>query len=180
MSQEKIVARPYAKALFELAKESNTFDVWSRMLLVAKQVVEDPRFFAAMQDPRIPASWLVETLVSVDSQLFTKEAISFLNLLGSLKRWAILPAVLDFFEAYKANALALCPVHVTVAYALTAEQESALAEAISQHVEKQLVLTYETDVSILGGAVIRIGDQLIDGSVRGRLVNLAEALLVAV
>ena len=175
MTQAITLARPYARAAFELARASDALPAWSQSLAFAAAVAKDSRVASLGNDPRVLASQLVALHLPQsmdDAAPFAK----FLAELAEHRRMALLPEVADLFEQYKREAESQLLVKVTSAMALDAAQTEQLKASLKRRFKRDIELETQVDPSLLGGVVIDTGSEVIDGSVRGRLARLSGAL----
>ncbi|CUB03659.1 F0F1 ATP synthase subunit delta [Marinomonas fungiae] len=176
MAELKTVARPYAKAAFEVARENGQVAEWANMLSILATATEAPKLHVALQNPAFSAQEKATALAEVCNEVITDAGKAYLLSLAENKRLTLLPAISELFEQFKLNYEKAVDVVVTSAFALTAEQEQTLAASLGTKLDRKVNLTSETDASLIGGVVIRTGDLIIDGSVRGKLAKLAEAI----
>jgi F-type H+-transporting ATPase subunit delta len=181
MSDFETVARPYSKAVFELAQEQQDLQYWSELLQVAATVVSDADFAALTASPSVTEEDLTELLVSIMSAVdsgveINTQAKSFIALLAENDRLLAIPEIASGFEAYKQEAEGTVQVHVTSARKLTVKQEKAIATNLKQRLGKEISITSDIDKSLIAGAVIHAGDLVIDGSTRGQLGKLTSLL----
>ncbi|SBS30921.1 ATP synthase subunit delta [Marinomonas aquimarina] len=176
MAELKTVARPYAKAAFEVAREQGQVAEWANMLSILATATKEPKLSVALQNPAFSAQEKATALAEVCSEVITEQGKGYLVSLAENKRLTLLPAISELFEQFKLNYEKAVDVVVTSAFALSAEQEQTLAASLGKKLDRNVNLTSETDASLIGGVVIRTGDLIIDGSVRGKLAKLAEAI----
>lgn len=176
MAELKTVARPYAKAAFEVAREQGQVAEWANMLSILATATEEPKLHGALQNPAFSAQEKATALAEVCNEVITAQGKAYLVSLAENKRLTLLPAISELFEQFKLNYEKAVDVVVTSAFALTVEQEQTLAASLGKKLDRNVNLTSETDASLIGGVVIRTGDLIIDGSVRGKLAKLAEAI----
>ncbi|MFC4763282.1 F0F1 ATP synthase subunit delta [Dyella koreensis] len=175
MAQAITLARPYARAAFELAHASGALAAWSQALAFAATVAKDPRVAGLGNDPRVLASQLVALHLPQGMGSDTPFA-KFLGELAEHRRMALLPEVADLFETYKRESESQLLVKVTSAMALDAAQAEQLKTSLKRRFKREIELETQVDASLLGGVVIDTGSEVIDGSVRGRLARLSSAL----
>jgi F-type H+-transporting ATPase subunit delta len=101
---------------------------------------------------------------------------NFISILSENRRLQLLPQISHQFEIMKANREKAVDVDLIAAHEMDAEQQQKLSDALSAKLERKVNMQVSLDKSLLGGAVIRAGDTVIDGSIRGRLTKLAESL----
>ncbi|HET6632059.1 MAG TPA: F0F1 ATP synthase subunit delta [Rhodanobacteraceae bacterium] len=171
------LARPYARAAFELAGEHHTLDDWSAQLAFAAAVAADPRVASMHNDPRVDPG---ELAAMHRPQGLAADAPfgHFLALLADNRRLALLPDIAAMFESLRRAAEHTVEAHLRVAAQPDAAQAERLAAALKQRCGgAEVTLDIEVDPSMLGGAVLDIGGQVIDTSMRARLAQLQSALM---
>ena len=176
MAELKTVARPYAKAVFEVAREQSTISQWADMLNTLAAVTEEPKLKKALGNPAFSAEEKANALADVCEEVTKEQGKAFLLALATNKRLSLLPVISELFIQFKLNYEKAVNVTFTSAFELTAEQIQALAASLAKKLDRTVNLTNETDASLIGGVVIRTGDLIIDGSVRGKLAKLSEAI----
>jgi len=177
MAGEKTtVARPYAEAIFAHARETGKLDVWSDTLAFLNVVVRDPMMLGLIDNPKVGRGRLAELMVEIGGGRLSEEGRNLVRLLVENRRLELLPEIAALFEALKTEAQGAVDVHVVAAHAVNAAQQRQLAAALKDRLGREVRLTTEKDPSLLGGAVIRAGDLVIDGSVKGRIRELASEL----
>ncbi len=186
MADNNTIARPYAQAVFELALEQKNMGSWSDGLEVARDVMADGQVSRFLGNPALTAaerlSFLTDLFKSADEQTSIlaradKYGTNFLKLLLEYGRINVLPEIAEHFEELKAAVENMVEVTVTSAAPLGAAQQEAMESALKERLGRDVNLTAETDENLIGGAVIRAGDVVIDGSLRSRLDGLANALI---
>jgi len=176
MIEPTTLARPYAKAAFEHARASGQLGPWQRALTDLAAVTSTQKVAAMLRDPAQTA----EQRASVLAQLLGEDAPAavgnLLTIMADNSRLSLLPEVSALFAQLKQAEESTVSVHVTSAYPLSDEEITRLTETMKDRLARSVTLTSETDPSLLGGALIRADDLVIDGSVRGRLNKLAGTL----
>jgi F-type H+-transporting ATPase subunit delta len=176
MSESLTLARPYARAAFETARGDNAIAAWSAKLGFAAQAVADTRVGALIGNPRLASDELVGLLLPPDETAGSGFA-SFLNLLATNRRLALLPEISALFEEMKRESGRVLKVTLHSAAEIPGEQATAIKLALAKRFGRDIELEQRVDPAMIGGAVIDAGDVVIDGSVRGRLARLESALL---
>lgn len=176
MAELLTLARPYAKAAFEYARDVSMLSQWSSDLATAAAVVQDPKVSLMLsgrtQTPKQQAQVLVDLLdIGSDTAL-----AHFIDVVASNRRLTLLPAIHALYDAFKANLEASVDVEVTSAYDLSEQQLDDIKKALKKLLNKDINVHTKIDDYLIGGVVIRASDLVIDGSVRGRLKKLAEAM----
>lgn len=176
MAELSTLARPYAKAAFEYAIENNLLGPWAEQLSVAAAVVSDSAMTDALSDPSLTAQEQAKTLTDVCGDALSDGSRNFISILASNKRLALLPEINALFAQYKANREKTVDVEVVSAFDLPEAVQVRLAEVLGNKLQREVAVKTSTDSNLLGGVMIRAGDMVIDGSVRGKLDKLAEAM----
>jgi F-type H+-transporting ATPase subunit delta len=175
MAQAITLARPYARAAFEVAHATNALDAWSQALAFAAAVAQDARVADLGIDPRVLPAQLVALHLPQNMPADSAFA-QFLGEMAEQRRMALLPEVADLYEAFKRESESQLLVKVTSAMALDAAQTEQLKVSLKRRFKREIELETRVDASLLAGVVIDTGEQVIDGSARGRLAQLAGAL----
>ena len=178
MAESITVARPYTKAAFETALAQGDLGSWSEFLNMAAAAVADADLAQVLDNPELTAvqkSQLVTDVVN-GSHPVSQQAQNFLNLLAENKRLSLLPEVSNLYEILKANQEQSVDVSIVSAFDLGSEQQDKLAQALNAMLSREINITSTTDASLIGGVVVHAGDLVIDGSVKGKLGKLAEAM----
>ena len=175
MSELTNVARPYAKAAFDYAVEQNALAAWADMLFFAAEVVKNPVVAERLQS-NAAAETLADFIIQICGEQLNGAGQNLVKVMAENKRLTALPAVLDSYLLLKAEHEKEATVDVVSATVLSAEQQDKLIAALSQRLARKVKLNCSVDPTIVGGMLIKAGDMVIDGSVRGKLDRLATAL----
>lgn len=175
MSEPLTLARPYARAVFESAHAHNTFGAWSNHLAFAAQAMSDERVRAIAGDPRLSRAELIGLLLPPELGADSPFA-AFLGLLVENRRVGLLADIAALFEQYKRESERVLQVTLRSAHEIAAAQADAIKAALKRRFGREIDMRQRIDPSVIGGAVIDAGDVVIDGSVRGRLARLGNAL----
>ena len=185
MADNNTVARPYAQAIFEVAQENDALDELSQSLGAAAELMSDGQVAAFLARPDMTNPQRLEFLQGLfakavgEGSVFaggSKHGTNFLKLLLENGRVVALPEISEQFEALKAAVENTVDAVITSATPLSDEQRKAMAGALQEKLGRDVRVTTEIDENLIGGAVIRAGDVVIDGSLRSRLEGLANAL----
>jgi F-type H+-transporting ATPase subunit delta len=176
MSDMTTIARPYAKAAFEYSLAAQQLAAWSTLLNALALAVLEPRAKDFIDNPSTTVALKCQILNSIAEKWMEgkdlQAAQNFIALLAESKRLAALPDISVQFEALRAEQEKTLKVQVVSFSPLTQEQQKSLMQSLSHRLQRQITLNVNIDKSLLGGAVIRAGDLVIDGSVRGKLNKL--------
>ncbi len=176
MAETSTLARPYAKAAFNYAVGANALREWSKMLVTAGAVTEQEVVVRLLASPTHTTAQQAEALIDICGDSLDEKGRNFIHSLSDNRRLPLLPEITRQFETLKAGLEKTLKVDVTAAREIDSEQQEKLASALKARVGHEVTLQVSVDNSLLGGAVIRAGDTVFEGSVRGRLAKLAETL----
>lgn len=175
MSTAITLARPYARAAFELADSHHALGEWAGKLAFAAQVALDPRVIALFGDPRA-ANGQLAALVMPESESADSEFAHFLQVLADNGRLPVLPEIGALFVELKNEAERVLKVSVRSPMPIDASDVARLKEALKRRFGRDIDMQQHIDADMLGGAIIDAGNVVIDGSVDGRLARLQQAL----
>jgi F-type H+-transporting ATPase subunit delta len=175
MAERLTIARPYAKAVFALARADKRMPQWSKALGIAASIVADARVAALLGHPNVSAEQLVALITGVGGAAFDQGATNFIRTLATNKRLGFLPEIAARYEQLRADAERTVDVTVTSAVELSAGQKKHYTDAMRKRLDREVRLHCAIDPSLIGGAVVRADDLVIDGSVRAGLAQLAAA-----
>ncbi|MEY1660660.1 F0F1 ATP synthase subunit delta [Isoalcanivorax beigongshangi] len=177
MAELTTIARPYAKAAFRFAQDAGVTAQWENMLALAAAVSEQPAMRAWLQQPQLTASDKAQALLEVcGSDALDEPARNFITQLAEYGRLALLPAILELFHELLAAQDAFVDAEIVSADVLEEAEVERLVSSLKQRLGRDVRVTTRVDASLIGGVLVRAGDTVIDGSVRGRLARLAEQL----
>lgn len=175
MAELSTLARPYARAAFEFARDKQALPLWSEQLGVLAAVANAPQVDALVSSPARTAEQKADGVIGVCGDLDAAVA-NFVRVLAENHRLELLPNIQQQFEVHKAALEQSVEVKVTSAFELDSDSEAKLAKALKARLQQDISITTKVDKELLGGIVIRAGDLVFDGSIRGRLAKLAESL----
>lgn len=176
MAEQATLARPYAKAAFQHARAAGKLDNWLDMLNLTAAVAKQDRVKALLDAPSLSTEAKAKAFAEVSGDALSNDFINFIQVLADNKRLELLSEIAEQYYALKSQLEKTVDVEVTTAYALTDAEQQKLSKALASKLERAVELTSHVDESLLGGVLIRAGDTVIDGTVRGRLEKLAETL----
>lgn len=172
MAEKATIARPYAKAAFASARQHNALESWSKVLATASSVVQDERVARLLSSPRVTPEQLSGLIADIVGQL-DEQTRNFVATLASNRRLGLLPEIASMYEELRAEAENTADVQVISAVELNEAQKQRLATALKQRLKREVRLHCEVDASLIGGAIVRSGDFVIDGSLKARLDRLS-------
>ena len=170
------IARPYAEAAFDRAKETGQLDTWSEALGLLAAAATDPQVAPQIANPNVPRERIRDLLIEVCGEALPLEAANLVRLLSDNGRLAAIPEIAELFEARREADRGVRQVVVRSAYPLGEDERQAIATAMARRLGAQVELAVEEDSALIGGVEIRAGDLVIDDSVRGKLKQIAHAL----
>lgn len=176
MAEIVTVARPYAEAVFRLAKEKGTLAEWSAMLNFLTAVVEDPAMQSCIGDPSVTSVQMEGLIAAIAGSKLDDMGTNFVRELLHNGRLSVLPQISELFEALKAEEGGVLEARVTSAYPMTKAQLADLVKKLEGKFKKKVEASAEVDSDLIGGVKIEVGDDVIDASVRGKLQAMAFAL----
>jgi F-type H+-transporting ATPase subunit delta len=176
MAELATLARPYAEAVFMLAKESGNFDRWSDMLGFLSQIIRRPEISSLFQNPRVHKETLVKLLLDIGAEQLDEAGQNLLKLLAANRKLTVISQIAQQYETLKAKHEGYIKVNLVSTYAVSKQQRQDLETLLQKRFGKRIEIDATIDRSLLGGWLIRAGDQVIDLSVRGRLQKLAGQL----
>jgi F-type H+-transporting ATPase subunit delta len=176
MAELATLARPYANAVFDIAKGAGDLDRWSRMLVCLGAVAADRSVRQLLEAPEMPDEQKAFRLADICGDELDDRARKMIQVLARNKRLGLIGEIRDQFEELKALDEKVLEVEVVSARPLSSEQEESIRSALANRYQREVTMSSRVDEHLLGGAVIRAGDTVIDGSVRGKLDKLAETL----
>ena len=176
MAEASTVARPYAQAAFMYAAEQQAMREWSGMLALLAEVVADAAMARLIESPRLTEKQLADLVIDVCGDRLNAKGANFVRILAANRRLELLPDIAAQFEIQRQEAEGTIKAELVSAYPATVEQQARIIESLRRRLGKDIELSCSTDAGLLGGAIIRAGDLVIDGSVRGKLERLGSAL----
>jgi F-type H+-transporting ATPase subunit delta len=175
MSEFITVARPYAKAAFDFAVENQSVERWQQMLAFTAVVTRNEQMAELLSGAVAPET-LSNTFIAVCGDELDEHGQNFIRVMAENGRLLVLPAVLQQFIELRAALESTVEVDVLSSSALSDTQQAKIIAAMEKRLSRKVKLNCKIDKSVLAGVIIRAGDLVIDGSVRGRLDRLADVL----
>lgn len=172
MADFTTAARPYAKAVFEMAQQSDTFEEWSGRLEFWSALISHPEMAQRLDAPGLTQkdrATMIETVVGEDMDEHSR---NFVRLLAENNRLALLPDIQLIFQQLRSEAEGEIEATVTSAFELTDSQRENIIASLSKRLNRKVRIVNEIDIDLIGGAIIRAGDLVIDGSLKGRVENM--------
>jgi F-type H+-transporting ATPase subunit delta len=176
MAELATVARPYAEAAFKIASEERALPVWGEMLKLSAAVMRDPAMQSAIDNPRLGAPEKESLLLSVGGDKLNAIGKSLIKTLVEADRITLLPQIESMFASLKNAAENVANAEIVSALPLSEAQVSDLKATLEKRFGKRIETTVTIDPSLIGGARIVVGDQVVDGSIAGKLKAMAVQL----
>lgn len=176
MSELSTLARPYAEAVFRLAQDEKDLAGWSSRLQSLALIVSDVQVARLIADPAVAADRVAGLIVEVAGSDLGERGSNFVKVLAENDRLSLLPEIGAQFETLKADAEGTLEATITSAQELSQAQLDELVAGLKARFNRAVNVQVAVDPELIGGAVIAIGDQVIDGSVKGRLQRMSFAL----
>jgi len=179
MAEKRTIARPYAKAIFELAKQEHRFDKWSDMLDLLRLIVEDKQVKKLLRDPTLGPKTIAEFFLSViksTGKSLDEQGKNLLYALTLRKRLTLLPEIKFLYESFQDEALRILKVNCTTTIPLSKEEQQQYVEILSKRFERKIKMSCDVDPNLIGGFQLKAGDTVIDGSIHGQLMQLKEMM----
>jgi F-type H+-transporting ATPase subunit delta len=170
------IARPYARAAFAHAQATKDFSNWSKLLGAAAAGARDARVARLIGNPHVTGDELVDLLGGLSTQAAGEGGKNFLRALAENRRLALLPEIAAQYEKLWAEVQGVVDVTVIAAREIAAPQQKRLEAALAKRLGRDVRMQVQIDEGLIGGAVVRAGDLVIDGSLKGRLERLGSAL----
>ena len=172
MALARSTARRYAEAAFEIAERDDSMAAWMAAFSLAEERLTEPEVLRLLSNPAIAPASRVEALDRIIGDQVSGPQRNLLALMVRRGRFELLPGVIREFRRLYRQREGIVEATVTSATALDEEEVSALQQRLVAMTGSSIELRHEVDPALLGGVQVRLGDQLIDGSIRGRLERL--------
>lgn len=176
MAEPATIARPYAEAAFRLASDQHALPVWGEMLKFASSVMHDPAMQEAIDNPRLGAAEKESLFLSVCGDRLNANGRNFMHILLESDRITLLPYIESAFATLRNAAEGVAKAEIVSAMPMNDAQIAELKSALERRFGKTIETTVTIDESLIGGARIVVGDQVVDGSIAGKLQAMANQL----
>lgn len=176
MAESVTIARPYAQAIFHLAKEGRTLDEWSGRLRRLATIAGDPVMEGIIGDPKFSARQLADLFLELSGEPDERELASFIALLAENRRFTVLADISAIFELLKSKDEGIKEALIASAFPVDERALAGLLKQLEAHFGGRLQGRVEVDPSLIGGVRVTVGDRIFDASVRGKLDAMTTAL----
>jgi F-type H+-transporting ATPase subunit delta len=176
MQADITAARPYAQAVFELARDAGSFTQWTAMLELLELVVADRQIHTLLGNPTIKKEVLAQLVLDVCGSRLTDHGRNFVSVLAAAGRLGLVPHIKVLFEQQRIEAEGVANVEIISAWPLEEKEKQQIAAAMARRLGRKVTTSTRVDKQLIGGVVIRAGDAVIDASITGRLRQLGNVL----
>lgn len=176
MAESVTIARPYAEAVFRLAREGKALAAWSGKLEFLASIVQDVEMADVIANPKFSAAQVADLVLAVAGAEATAEVGNFVRVLAANDRLAVLPQIAELFDKLKADEEGVKEAVIHSAFAMDDAQIKVLVTQLETHFRSKLEPRVVVDQSLIGGVKVAVGDDVLDASVRGKLDAMAAAL----
>lgn len=176
MAESVTIARPYAQAVFRLARESKSLKAWSDRLQRLAAIAQDAEMTKVVGNPKFSARQVADLFVSLSGEPGNQELTSFIGILAENERLDVLTQIQEIYEQLKSKDEGVKEAVISTAFPLNDAQLKNLMSQLESHFSSKLQPLVEVDATLIGGIKVAVGDQVLDASVRGKLDAMATAL----
>lgn len=173
MAEKSTIARPYAEAVFALAKAQKQLKAWSDMLQTAAAVAMNDDMQAMISNTNVRKDQVAKLIIDVCGNKFSAEGKNLIKLLAENRRLTFLAEIAAQYEALRAEEEKTIDAEVIAAFEVSAAQQKQIAEKLKARLGREVSLSCRVDSTLLGGAIIKAGDLVIDGSTKGQIQKLS-------
>lgn len=176
MAELTTIARPYAEAVFRLAKQGNALAAWSDALGLIAGVYQDAQMQVAMANPKVTPADIEKLLLAICGERIDAIARNLIQLLVHNRRLSVLPEIRELFEKLKLEDEGKLDAKISSAFPMEDAQRHQVVELLSARFKRKINATVTVDPDLIGGIKVEVGDKVWDASVRGRLQTMAATL----
>ena len=176
MAETITIARPYAEAVFQLADEASELAKWSEALERMAGIAANPDMLDAMGNPRLTADQLYGLFASLAGEAMFAQSQNLVRVLIANRRLSLVPEIRDLFEDLKNEREGIVEAQITSAFPLEGESLATLVADLAKRFKRRIQPIVTVDPGLIGGVCVQVGDEVIDGSVRGKLASMVVAL----
>lgn len=172
MAELNTLARPYAKAIFELAQKNDSFEMWSSQLQILSQVAKDPRVTSIIADQTLPIPEVLSLVLNVTGSFLDNSGKNLVTILAEKRRLAILPEIASLYSELKNEAENLMDVEFITAVPIDELEKDKFSKLLQKKLTRTIKMHCQVDTNILGGFLAKAGNYVLDGSLKGQLTEL--------
>ena len=177
MAEKTTIARPYAEAVFEMAHAKDQLKEWSALLQTVAVIVADADMQSIIGNTSVNKSQIAQLIIDVAGGVMTDQGRNLIKLLADNRRLNVVAEITDLFETLKAEAEKTVEAEIVSAQEISSAQQSMITNKLKARLGREVSLKCTVDESLVGGAIIKAGDMVIDGSVSGKLNKLSVELV---
>jgi len=178
MAENITIARPYAEAIFDLARGTGKLDEWAQRMHIMAQVASNPDMDDAIANPNLSGDQLYALFAATCGDALNGDAQNLVRVLIENRRLTLLPEITSLFEALKRESESQVEAHITSAFPMETSQVEVLVADLERRFKRKVQPQVVVDAELIGGVRISVGDEVIDGTVRGKLATMASALKI--
>jgi F-type H+-transporting ATPase subunit delta len=176
MSEQISLARPYAKAIFELARDAGEYSQWSDQLELLAMIAQDAAMIEVINNPEVSEQQLAELIIDVGGDQLSEQGRNLVKLLAHNDRLMVVADINQQFLVLRDNAEQVIEAQLITAAEVDDAQKQNIETALSNRLGKKIKLEASVDESLIGGAIVRAGDWVVDGSVKAQLQDLVSVI----
>ena len=176
MAENVTIARPYAEAVFRLARDAKALTAWSELLKALSLAAQNPDMAEVFSNPSLSSEQRVQVTLAVVGEEKNAEFANFVRALAENERLAVLPQIYELYEQLKSTEEGVKEAVIHSAFPLDDAQLKQLVVHLESHFKSKLTARVDVDPELIGGIKVVVGDEVLDASVRGKLDVMATAL----
>lgn len=176
MLERTTLARPYAKAIFEIAFATKNYEGWHELLKVLCFVVQDLRVIALLRDRTIPLQEVINFFLEICQKFLDESGRNFITILALHHRLEVLPEIMRLYKEMYAERTGMVEVEFVSPVMISEDEKTSFKKMLGKYLAKTVTMHCKVDKELLGGFLARAGNYVIDGSVRGYLANLKSSI----
>jgi F-type H+-transporting ATPase subunit delta len=176
MAETITIARPYAEAVFQLADKAGELARWSDALARMAGIAANPDMLEAIGNPRLTAEQLYGIFASLAGDAMFAQSQNLVRVLIENRRLSLVPEIRDLFEELKNEREGVVEAQIVSAFPLEGEPLARLVADLEKRFKRKIQPIVTVDAELIGGICVQVGDEVIDGSVRGKLASMVVAL----
>lgn len=177
MSEWRTLARPYAKAIFEIAKDSGEYQRWSETLGFCASVAKDALMKTVFANAVLSNQTVADMFLAICEGRLSQQEANMIRVLAEARRLALLPEIACLFEAYREKAESQCHVLLQTPHTISAKDQESITQSLSKRLGREALVAFEKNPDVLGGYLAKAGYFVIDGTLQNRLEQLKQRLV---
>ncbi len=177
MAELVTVARPYAEATFKAGLEANQLAEYANGVQMAAAIANDSAMSALLHDPKVSSAQKLEMFSAVAGNVMPEGVKTLVKILLDGQRATLLPSIAEQFDALKRKHDGVVNAQITSAFPMSDADTADLVNALAKKYGKKVIATVAVDASLIGGARVQVGDEVVQASVRDTLNQMAVSLV---